>query len=250
MEKSEPSRLVPLHGTFNFRDLGGYRADGGHTRWGRLFRSDALGNLDDHDIATLRGLGLAMVVDLRTSVEVNGSGRGPLGTTDIGYMHRSIIEETAAQSAAAPAEPGEELGERYLYYAEVGRAAFAGLVDLIATETNLPLVFHCAAGKDRTGVLAAVVLSLVGVGRDDVVADYLATREGLTAIVARLAQDPVHGQLMDYLPPTYYQIEGRTMEAFLDGLTDRYGGVQGWAAHAGISDDVIERLRAALVEPA
>lgn len=245
----EPPRLLPLHGTFNFRDLGGYRADGGQTRWGRLFRSDALGNLDDHDIAALTDLGLATVVDLRTSLEISGSGRGPLASTDIRYIHQSLIEREAGESRAAPAPPGDELAERYLYYLDASGPTFAALVELIAEEDNLPLVFHCAAGKDRTGVLAALVLSLLGVDRADIVADYLATGQGLAAIVARLAQDPIHKQLMDYLPPSYYQIEGRTMEAFLEGLTDRYGDAYGWAGRVGISDDVLERLRASLIEP-
>lgn len=246
----EPPRLVPLHGTFNFRDLGGYRTNGGRTRWGRLYRSDALLHLDDHDIATLTELGLATVVDLRSSLEISGSGQGPLASTNIRYMQRSLIERDAGESRGAPAPPGAELAERYLFYVDVSRKTFAGLVELIAQEDNLPLVFHCAAGKDRTGVVAALVLSLLGVEREDIVADYLATGAGLAAIVARLAEDPVHRKLMDFLPPSYYQIEARTMEAFLDGFADRYGDAYGWARQAGIPDSVLDRLQASLVEPA
>lgn len=246
---AEPPRLLPLHGTFNFRDLGGYHANGGRTRWGRLFRSDALLHLDDHDIAILNELGLATVVDLRSSLEISGSGRGPLASTNIRYVQQSLIEREAGESRGAPAPPGGELAERYLFYVDVSRETFARLVGLIAQEDNLPLVFHCAAGKDRTGVMAALVLSLLGVDRTDIVADYLASGQGLAAIVARLAQDPVHRALMDYLPPSYYQIEGRTMEAFLDGFADRYGDAHGWARQAGITDDVLDQLRASLVEP-
>ena len=191
------ARLVPLDGSFNFRDLGGYPApDGRTTRWGRLYRADALHELTGDDVIRLRELGLRTVVDLRTERELVSSGRGPLGLEEVDFHHLAVVKEgvradgtsdraAEGESVAAPAPAGDDLAERYLWYLDVGRVSLVTALMLLGGDQHYPLVFHCAAGKDRTGVLAALVLEILGVERRVIVADYVITADRLRFILQR-----------------------------------------------------------------
>ena len=252
-----PPRLVPLAGALNFRDLGGYRGrDGRLTRWGRLFRSDALHELTSEDVALLRTLGLRTVVDLRTGRELQTSGRGPLEPEPVAFHHLAVVQEGApgtagddGESVAAPAPPGDDLAERYLWYLEVGRGALVEALTLLGTADRYPLVFHCAAGKDRTGVLAALVLELAGVDREVIVADYLITAERIRLLLDRWRADPGFAERMAEVPPSRFGVEAGTMEGFLDGLATRHGGARSWAQGAGVPADVLDRLVDLVLEP-
>jgi len=227
------SRLLPLVGASNFRDLGGYPTiDGGFTRWGKLFRSDTLHELTEDDVAILRDIGLKSIVDLRTSTEVELSGRGPLGTE-------------AARGLPAPID--ESLANRYLWYLDVGREALAHALTVLGDASNYPLVFHCAAGKDRTGVLAALVLDIVGVERQAIVEDYVLTASRLEAILARLLRNQSEGGLGYEIPASALTIEAATMEGFLDGVDQRHGGARQWALASGVPYDTVEALSSVLV---
>ena len=252
-----PARLVPLQGSFNFRDLGGYPGrDGRLTRWGRLFRSDSLHELTADDVTRLRDMGLRTVVDLRTERELHRSGRGPLEPEPVAFHHLAVVQEgvrgtvTAdAESLAAPAPPGDDLSERYLWYLDVGRASLVEALTLLGGDDHYPLVFHCAAGKDRTGVLAALVLELVGVDRAVIVADYVITAERLRLIMDRWRADPEFAERMAKIPPSRFSVEAPTMEGFLDGLHARHGGARSWALDAGVPAEVLDRLVDLVLEP-
>jgi protein-tyrosine phosphatase len=252
-----PPRLVPLTGALNFRDLGGYRGrDGRRTRWGRLFRSDALHELTSEDVAQLRTLGLRTVVDLRTGRELQASGRGPLEPEPVAFHHLAVVREGApgtagddGESVAAPAPPGDDLAERYLWYLEVGRGALVEALTLLGGADHYPLVFHCAAGKDRTGVLAALVLELVGVDREVIVADYVITAERIRLLLDRWRADPGFAERMAGVPASRFGVEADTMEGFLDGLAARHGGARSWALGAGVPADALDRLVELVLEP-
>jgi hypothetical protein len=247
-------RLIPLDGAFNFRDLGGYPVAGGQvTRWGRLFRSDTLHELSPADVATLRSLGLATIIDLRTTRELARTGRGPLGPEPVRYHHLSVIREGAEREApgeAVAAPAAEDLSERYLWYLDVGGPALARALVLLGEADNYPLVFHCAAGKDRTGVLAALVLDIVGVEATDIVADYLITESRMELILGRYRSDPALAARMAMLPAGRFSVEAATMERFLGAVDDRYGGSEAWALGTGVPPASIERMRGLLLEPA
>jgi protein-tyrosine phosphatase len=245
------SRLIPLVGSFNFRDLGGYpTGDGRATRWGTLFRSDTLHELSDGDVALLRSLGLATIVDLRTSRELERTGRGPLGPEPIAYHHLSVIQEGGGEAMAAPAPPGEDLAERYLWYLDVGRRPLAAALALVTRSANLPLVFHCAAGKDRTGVLAALVLDILGVDPEAIVADYLITESRMELILGRYRSDPNFAERMAQIPASRFSVESPTMVRFLGELHDRFGGAREWAVASGLASDDLDRMEDLLLEPA
>ena len=228
-------RLLPLAGASNFRDLGGYpTTDGGMTRWGQLFRSDTLHELTEADLEVLRGVGLASVIDLRTATELERSGRGLLGNEAIAYLHASVLQEEGGESVAVPAPSDDDPAERYLWYLEVGHRALTEALTMIADPKNRPLVFHCAAGKDRTGVLAALVLDILGVEHSVIVDDYAITATRMALILDRLRRDPVWGESVAEIPPGRVLAEGTTMARFLDLLYARHGGARAWALAAGV----------------
>ncbi|MBF6556870.1 MAG: tyrosine-protein phosphatase [Acidimicrobiales bacterium] len=243
-------RLVPLAGAFNFRDLGGYRSSSGRaTRWGRLYRSDTLHDLTDADVELLRSLGLATIVDLRTRRELAATGRGMLESEPIAFRHLSVITEGDGEVMGAPTAPGEELGERYLWYLDGGRQALVDALTLVAEPANLPLVFHCAAGKDRTGVLAALVLDIVGVDPDLIVADYVITADRMELILGRYRDDPAVAERMARVPAYRFEVQAQSMQRFLTGLHDRFGGGRAWAVAAGVPPESVDRLPDLLLEP-
>jgi protein-tyrosine phosphatase len=252
-EVEAPARLVPLKGSFNFRDLGGYpTGDGRTTRWSRLFRSDTLHELTPEDVVHLRSLGLATIVDLRTSRELAETGRGPLGPEPIAYHHLSVIRETrgevVGEAVAAPAPIDDNLGERYLWYLEVGRSALVSALELLGDPANLPLVFHCAAGKDRTGVLAAVVLDILGVSGQVIVEDYVITQEHIERILDRYRDAPGFAERMARIPLSRFRVEAGTMIRFLDGLHQRFGGGRRWAEQAGVEPSLFGVMEELLLE--
>jgi hypothetical protein len=255
------ARLVALEGSFNFRDLGGYATGDGRTvRWGRLYRSDALHELTPADVAHLRALGLRTVVDLRTERELDRSGRGPLEPEGIAFHHLAVVKEgvrgdgtaegaAGREAVGAPAPVGDDLAERYLWYLDVGGDAIAGALTLFGGAEHYPLVFHCAAGKDRTGVLAALVLGILGVDRDTIVADYVITAERIRLILDRWRAEPGFAERMAKVPPSRFSVEAATMVGFLDGLQTRYGGARSWALGAGVEAATLDRMSDLLVGP-
>jgi hypothetical protein len=248
-------RLVPLDGSFNFRDLGGYpTADGRVTRWGTLFRSDTLHELSPADVEHLASLGLTTVIDLRTAAELERTGRGPLGPEPMAYHHLSVLGEAegggSGEAMAAPAPPGDDLSERYLWYLDVGRRPLVAALALVGEAANLPLVFHCAAGKDRTGVLAALILSLLGVDPGVIVEDYLITEGRMELILDRYRADPVFAERMARAPASRFSVERGTMVRFLDELDRRFGGARSWAVANGLPPPTVDRMEEILLDPA
>jgi len=245
-------RLIPLDGAFNFRDLGGYPGAGGTvTRWGTLFRSDTLHELSPPDVALLRSMGLATIIDLRTPRELEQTGRGPLAPEPIAYRHLSVIRDGGgggADGEAVAAPDVDDLTERYLWYLEVGGPALAEALTILGEPDAYPLVFHCAAGKDRTGVLAALVLEILGVEREVIVADYVMTAERLRFIMERWQADPGFAERMAKVPPSRFSVEAHTMEAFLDRLQAAHGGARSWALDAGVSAGVLDAMTELLLE--
>ncbi len=241
-------RLVPLAGASNFRDLGGYpTTHGGATRWGRLFRSDTLHELTQDDLTVLRDLGLASIVDLRTAAELDRTGRGLLGAEPVSYLHLSVIDEDGGESRGIPAPADDDLANRYLWYLEIGRDALVQALTMVGDASSYPLVFHCAAGKDRTGVLAALVLEIVGVEREVIMEDYVLTASRMELILTRLLRSDGDPRRVEELPAAALAVEAATMEGFLSGLEQRYGGARQWALAAGVSAECLAAMAAALV---
>ena len=247
-------RLLPLVGAYNFRDLGGYpTTDGRQTRWGRLFRSDTLDELTAEDVAALRQLGLASIIDLRTTSEVARAGRRVLEDEPIHYVHLSVIQEEGQETpsearAAVPQWGSSRAAQRYLWYLEVGAEPLVAAFELMAQPERYPLVFHCYAGKDRTGVLAALVLGCLGVEETAIIEDYVLTETRMELIKSRIKRDPRMGERKEQVPQDALSALAETMEEFLDGLAVRYGGPRRWALEAGVTESQLEALEVALLQ--
>jgi protein-tyrosine phosphatase len=111
-------------------------------------------------------------------------------------------------------------------------------------------VFHCAAGKDRTGVVAALVLDILGVDPEVIVADYMITKERMPLILDRYRADPAFAERMAAVPASRFGLEAGTMEGFLTGLRSRYGGAKAWAVAAGVPSEALDQMAGHLLEPA
>jgi protein tyrosine/serine phosphatase len=244
------SQHVPLSGAHNFRDLGGYPAGDRRVRWGRLYRSDALHRLTVEDVTTLRGLGLRWIVDLRPPGEAAGTGRGRMAAESVGYLNlpASRDDDRRPDAAAEDVEAEDELVGRYLSYLEAGGNAFVGALHHMADADRYPMVFHCFFGKDRSGVLAALVLGCLEVDRQAIVDDYARSHVAMGPLLASLAVDPVYRDAIARTPPSRLAASAATMDRFLQRLDARYGGAAGWALGAGIPADEIETLRRLLLE--
>jgi protein-tyrosine phosphatase len=240
-------RTIDLEGCLNFRDIGGYpTADGRSVRWRQVFRSDALHHLTRQDLAHLReAIGLGTVIDLRSSAELRSEGRGPLAHEPVAFHHLPLFDGQSVKSAAASSEM--TLTDRYFLLAEFAKEPIGKVVSAVAA-SDAPAVYHCAAGKDRTGVVSAVLLGLLDVPDPVIIADYAATRENLDAIVERLMSTEGYYEMLSALPPDTMHAEPETMASFLTRLRDAYGSMAAYARSAGVGDEAIDALRARLLE--
>ncbi len=241
-------RRLDLTGCLNFRDLGGYPTmDGQMVRWRQLFRSDALHLLTADDVGQLRDdVGLGCVVDLRSTAELASEGRGPLDAEAMVFHHLPLFDGSISANREHAAQL--DLTDRYVLMAQFATGPIGRVITTLA-ESDAPAVFHCAAGKDRTGVISAILLGLFGVHDDVIVADYAATQENLDAITERLMSLEGYKQMLAALPPDTMHANPETMAAFLHRMRDRYGSMEGYAREAGVSDASIARLRARVVGP-
>lgn len=235
-----------LTGVFNFRDLGGLpTADGRVTRSGRLFRSDTLQALTPEDVHYLATtLGLKAIIDLRLAREVAEEGRGPLAAHEgIAYFNAPL--EMASVENVDPALVLHDLYAGCLQRGEV----LAHAIDRLAEFAGQPALIHCAAGKDRTGVLAALVLKFTGVSDDVIVADYMASAPNMPRMLERFASWPTYRDHLAAMPPQVYAVEEAPLRHFLDVLDRRHGGAQAWARSNGVSEETLRTIREGLLQP-
>lgn len=240
---------VELEGCFNFRDLGGYRSrDGRPMRTGRVFRSDGLHHLTAADVELLCGkVQLGAVIDLRSLDEVEEDGVGLLAGRAV--VHSVPLFAHARSSAArsqAEQRVPDDMGELYYLMLNVARDPIAEVVRLLAASES-PAVFHCSAGKDRTGVISALLLSLIDVPEDSIVADYAFSRQNIDLINERLSHSETYQRLMENLPAGAYDADPAAMVSFLGRVRAEHGSMQNWAEQAGIDTNTRERLKARLL---
>jgi protein tyrosine/serine phosphatase len=246
---------IELDGACNARDLGGLpTVDGRVTRTGVLLRADNRQDLTARDVEELSHRGLGTVLDLRTTAEIELLGPGPLHGTPVKHLHLDLIphgfEGRSVLERTIPDENAPEHAVDHLYFDYVRDApdAVATALRTIADPHSGAVLVHCAAGKDRTGVLVALALELVGVRRDAIIADYARTDERIERIVERLMSTPVYsehatGRTLDSFRPHVWN-----MERFLDRVDREYGGVHGLAMSVGVDEETVARLSRRLLE--
>ena len=242
-------RVVDMEGCFNFRDLGGYRtADGRTIRWQRLFRADGLHRLTDTDLNQLADLGLATVIDLRTGQELEEVGRISWPASDLAYHHLPMLDVLPDRTTYPAWVDASYVAERYEGMLEKGADAMADALLILADPSAYPAVFHCAAGKDRTGLLAAVVLGLLGVPDDDIITDYALSQEAMGRMLTWLrAERPDVREQIDNSAAAIVAAEPDTMSLFIQRLRQRYGSFATYAESLGVGGAVAP-IRQALLD--
>ena len=169
-------RHYPFEGCFNFRDIGGYlNNDGKKVKKGLYFRAGRQDRMSDMDLSKLSDLKISTQIDLRKPDEVLDQGRGPLEAMGAKYINIAVIPEGGSDQLSRLVGDTGISGKRYLGYLEFGPTSWLRLFGILADKANLPVVLHCTAGKDRTGVSTAFLLSILGVSRDVIEEDYLIT---------------------------------------------------------------------------
>src|SRR4051812_40831758 len=239
-------RVLSFEAVSNFRDLGGSPTASGRTvRWRTAFRADGVHRLTVDDLAPL---GVRTVVDLRTPGEVEERGR--FEHDSIGYHHLPVLERIWDRDQYPTEETAiAYLANRCVEMLDEGAPAIARALRLLADRSALPLVFHCAAGKDRTGVVAAMVLSLLGVSDEDIATDYSLSRLGMDRMVTWLQETyPERAEEMAQQPSAFLEAPVDAMHAFLVLLHDRFGSVDDYVRGLGLSSADVDRLRDNLLE--
>jgi protein-tyrosine phosphatase len=239
-------RLIDLDGCHNFRDLGGYPArDGKRVRWRTLFRSDGLHLLSAADVARLRDeIGLGHIIDLRSSGELQIDGVGLLAEAPMQHHHVPLFDgEMPERQEIEPIT----LADRYFLMAEFAKKPIARVLTTLA-EASTPAVYHCAAGKDRTGVISAVLLGVLGVRDEVIVADYAATQQNLDAIIERLMSSEGYQEMLSALPEDTLHAEPQTMISLLERVRERYGSMRQYVLSIGVSEGDVARIEERLLE--
>ncbi len=243
-------RHHPFEGCFNFRDIGGYTTDDGRrVRWGRYYRAGRQDRMTRADLERLLGLGVRTQIDLRRSDEIQEQSRGPLSELGATYHNVPVIPDGGTDQLSRIVGDTRISGRRYLGYLEFGPEPWLRLFEILAEVERHPVLVHCTAGKDRTGVTTAFLLSVLGVPRALIEADYVLSNRD----VPRQA---------DFMEQVVGLPEGMSREAlievasvpenamgeFLHGLDERWGGPIDYLRSIGVSEDALNAVRAAFLE--
>jgi protein-tyrosine phosphatase len=258
---------IDLDGLANLRDVGGIpTTEGGKIIPGRLLRSDNLQTLTTSDVDQLLGLGLTDVIDLRSDYEAEQEGPGPLTRSNVRIHQYSLFREwEIGVGEAKPDVRPEVLPEEALPWIdlepsvelddEVASVYFSYLADRpdsvlaalrsIAQAPGAALV-HCAAGKDRTGTLVALALSVAEAERQAIIDDYAASSDRVEAIVNRLVASPTYADNLRGRPISSHVSHPEAMISFLGHIDDTFGGVLPMLIKMGWTAEDTEQLRAKL----
>lgn len=257
-------RVLDLEGGVNFRDLGGYRTEDGQiVKWNTVYRSGSPAGLTEADVAKLEGLGIRTVCDFRTNEEREAEPNPFVAAnSDVAYLTRDYGEAASGLTEVLGAEDASP---------EKSRAAMTGFYKMIAeehaesyrdmfaalAEGKTPLAFNCSAGKDRAGTGAALLLTLLGVPRETIVADY-ALSDKLVDYKAQLEEDaeknPAYAQLADIpyeLIAPFMASDPAYIEAAFAALEEKYGSVDAFIENElGVTADMKQAIRSQLLETA
>jgi protein-tyrosine phosphatase len=232
------TRHLPVAGTYNVRDLGGYLTEDGQTRWRRILRADGLHRLDADGMATLVDAGVTTVIDLRHADELANQ-PNPFGNNPaVRYHNISLFDRL--RPAVNPG--GDLLLELYKMALAQRQDAIAAVLTTIAKAPEGVVLFHCTAGKDRTGIVAALLLALAGVEATLIVEDYAQTGLMIAPIVEEIIADAVaRGADVAAFRPLLAS-EPETMAATIVHLTEQYGSARDYLRTIGLSEATIAAL--------
>ena len=230
---SNNDRRLALDGAVNFRDIGGYETESGATiKWQTLYRADGLSNLSEADIDVMRRLGISSVLDLRTTLEFEG-GTFPVEHVAVELHHLPLMNDVPDPEAFKTI-PGF-LATSYVEMLESASTEIAKGLRIVLDPANLPAIVHCSVGKDRTGVLTALI-------------DYALSADVMHHVRDRLvARYPEATDLIENADEIF-SAAPRNMEFFLDAVTEKWGSIEAYVLSIGLSTEEIAHLRSALLD--
>jgi len=243
-----PGEKLPLDGAFNFRDIGGYRTREGRTVVGRkVYRADALHRLGPADYPTLEPLGIDTIFDLRTATELESDGVGEF-VAGRNHVHVPLIEVSLN-----PINPAEDwlkvdLRDRYIEMLNARARAVPALFEWIAKPTGTACIFHCTGGKDRTGVVAALLLRTLGVDDEDVIADYALSQDNLVHLMDGYRDELIARGIDDDAIRYLTSSPPERMRYTLSELDGTWGSTEGYLEDLGIRAETVEAVRDNLLE--
>jgi len=243
-------RHYPFEGCFNFRDIGGYpNQEGRRVRSGLYFRAGRQDRMTESDLKKLKELNVATQIDLRRPDEVQEQGRGPLQSMGAKYENIAVIPEGGTDQLSRLVGDTGISGKRYLGYLEFGPESWLRMFEIFAKEARLPVVLHCTAGKDRTGVSTAFLLSVLGVSREWIEADYI-----LTNVDTNRQADFIE-KSVGYPPGMNREsmiiaagVPKDAIKDFLDGVEARWGSAIGYLQEIGVTQAQMDSVRLNFLE--
>ena len=238
------SRELRLQIAHNVRHVGGYETEDGRTTNENLIRSAGLHRLTPEALGTLRDVGVATVVDFRSEAE-----RERDRTPDLEhYGIQKVLAPVWDKDASPPGMAGEFPGYAAVYplFLDAGTFAYRTLFETIA-DSEGRLIFHCAAGKDRTGVAAALLLDVAGVPERTILEDYSHSAELLRPVLNEWLPKMAERGVTEEMALKLMASDAADMESTLSVVRERWGSAEGYLEHAGVSAGVIASVRARMV---
>jgi len=247
------SRDLLWDGLLNVRDLGGHPTeDGGETRFGEIVRADSVRQLSDEGWRSLVDYGVKTIVDLRANEELEAD---PPAELPVEVLHVPFMETDRSDwevvegelEAAVKAAPDVASATRdvYLIFLERFAGNVAAAVRAVANAPEGGVVIHCAGGKDRTGLLTALLLHLAGVDTEEIANDYALSEKRLRSRHEQWLAEAESEEERERLK-RITQTPADSIKGVFEELERRYGSVEGYLRHAGSTDDELERARARL----
>ncbi len=260
-------QVIHLKGTTNTRDIGGYQtSDQGIVRQGQIIRSDKLSRLTANDFKKLEEMGLKTVIDLRTNKEHDESPTIWKGDNPPRFVHLPVGDanndwfasqrKMMKKNSFTEEQSLEHMVEGYRMIAEEGTSSYQKLMELVLDESNWPILIHCSAGKDRSGVGVALILESLGVNRETIMEEYLLTNE-ISRIDEKAALLAKHSKSLSrgrrhrkgvsanaWLP--IVGVRAEMLEAFYASVDEKYGSMDAFLTELGVDKDARLALAASL----
>ena len=241
MPTDGPRRHLKFAGTYNFRDAGGYPVQGGGaTRWRTLFRSDSPHRLSEADRGSLIASGLRTAVDLRQASELTEAPNVFAADMQITFCHLPLLSDAPSMPEDLPA-----LVDIYRAILDERGDQICAALSALAAPKALPAIVNCTAGKDRTGLIVALILGLAGVPEETIVADYALSGACLAGAFSDEARRQAEEQGYSY--DLLMQCDPDFMRETLQHLRKRYGGIESYVRTTGLGNQEIDRLRQSMV---
>ena len=243
-------RELSIDGMANVRDLGGLPTrDGRRVKSGVVVRSDnPKGMTEQGHIDLMAVVGPRTVIDLRIEVEVEHDGYA-LKDDSVTVVNFPMLPLSGVTQEQIDAGAFDNLIDDYMGQIEINGDSVLSALRMIASSDQHPVVYHCTAGKDRTGIVTAMLLDILGVEHETIAADYHLTTENMKPIIERIRNAPVYKENgLANAPDWIFSSDPETMLAFLERMTEKYGSAEGWALQRGLTQSEIDAIREHLLE--